>query len=69
MYGEGVMEVMVVKINKRFRAVKEKLHFFDLKWRPNGDLCWVHRRFVFNNNENLVVSTERTRFRIDQTYG
>ena len=47
MYGEGVMEVMVVKINKRFRAVKEKLHFFDLKWRPNGDLCWVTQKICF----------------------
>jgi len=30
MYGEGVMEVMVVKINERFRAVWKK-SFFDLK--------------------------------------
>jgi hypothetical protein len=52
MYGEGVM---VVKIKKRLRAVKEKLHFFDLKWRPNGDLCyWVHRRFVF-----LIIKSRR----------
>ena len=46
MYGEGVM---VVKINKRFQGcVKEKLHFFDLKWRPNGDLCcWVTKKICF----------------------
>jgi hypothetical protein len=47
MYGEGAMEVMVVKINKRFRAVKEKLHFFDLKWRPYGDLMLGYTKDLF----------------------
>ena len=48
MYGEGVMEVMVVKINKRFRAVIWSYIFFDLKRRPNGDLCcWVTQKICF----------------------
>jgi hypothetical protein len=44
MYGEGVMEVMSVKINKRFRAVK------DIFLTSSGDqmatIVGLHRRFV-----------------------
>ena len=49
MYGGGVMEDMVVKINKRIRAVWKKSYiFFDIKWRPNGDLCcWVTQKICF----------------------
>ena len=46
MYGEGAMEVMVVKINKRFRAVKE---IFDHKSGDPNAFVGLHRRFVFNN--------------------
>ena len=54
--------------------MKEKLHFFDLE---SGDLMVTYvvglqRRFVFDLNPfrkfSFVVSTERTIFRIDETY-
>ena len=65
MYGGGVM---VVKINKRFRAVWKKSYIF---LTSSGDLMvtfvvGLHRRFVFDLNPfrkfSFVVSTSRERY-------